>query len=206
MAAKNSDGQILNLWPTGQEGWARNDDHRFLLFNVKSNFIAYVWPWVYFKDKHKSHCSLFFALYLGKWWQHEIKMLHISFFLVKKDGSAKNVNTAKLSKTLKLLWPLNCNTSLTLRGFINLYPSGPPHELNLTEVRSSSLVLLWKTPVYTGRTPVTGFYVDIKEADAPEENWRSVNEQPIPNTYIKVTHSYVFPLTFRFRFSWTLKT
>ncbi|XP_073487525.1 myomesin-1 isoform X2 [Aquarana catesbeiana] len=63
---------------------------------------------------------------------------------------------------------------------------GPPHELNLTEVRSSSLVLLWKTPVYTGRTPVTGFYVDIKEADAPEENWRSVNEQPIPNTYIKV--------------------
>ncbi|XP_040209960.1 myomesin-1 isoform X2 [Rana temporaria] len=63
---------------------------------------------------------------------------------------------------------------------------GPPHELNLTEVRSSSLVLLWKTPVYTGRTPVTGFYVDLKEADAPEESWRSVNEKPIPNTYIKV--------------------
>ncbi|XP_018408912.1 PREDICTED: myomesin-1 [Nanorana parkeri] len=63
---------------------------------------------------------------------------------------------------------------------------GPPHELNLSEVRSSSLVLLWNTPVYTGRTPVTGFYVDVKEADANEENWRSVNEKPTPNTYIKV--------------------
>nr|DBA24388.1 TPA: hypothetical protein GDO54_012054 [Pyxicephalus adspersus] len=63
---------------------------------------------------------------------------------------------------------------------------GPPHELNVIEVRSSSLVLLWKTPVYIGRSPVTGFYVDIKEADATEENWRSVNEKPIPNTYIKV--------------------
>ncbi|XP_068093324.1 myomesin-1 isoform X3 [Hyperolius riggenbachi] len=63
---------------------------------------------------------------------------------------------------------------------------GPPHELTLTEVRSSSLVLLWKTPVYTGRTPVTGFYVDVKEADAPDENWISVNEKLTPNTYLKV--------------------
>ncbi|KAM9308545.1 myomesin-1 [Gastrophryne carolinensis] len=63
---------------------------------------------------------------------------------------------------------------------------GPPHELSFTEVRSSSLVLLWKSPVYTGRTPVTGFYVDIKEEDAPHENWRSVNEKATPNTYIKL--------------------
>ncbi|XP_069813833.1 myomesin-1 isoform X2 [Dendropsophus ebraccatus] len=63
---------------------------------------------------------------------------------------------------------------------------GPPHELTLTEVRSNSMVLLWKTPVYTGRTPVTGFYVDVKEADAPEETWRGVNEKPTPNTYIKI--------------------
>ncbi|KAM4688574.1 myomesin-1 [Discoglossus pictus] len=63
---------------------------------------------------------------------------------------------------------------------------GPPHEVTLTEVRSESLVLLWKSPVYTGRTPVTGFFVDIKEADAAEENWRSVNYDPTPNTYIKV--------------------
>ncbi|CAJ0919508.1 unnamed protein product, partial [Ranitomeya imitator] len=63
---------------------------------------------------------------------------------------------------------------------------GPPHELTLSEVRSSSMVLLWKTPVYTGRTPVTGFYVDIKEANAPEETWKGVNEKPTSNTYIKI--------------------
>ncbi|XP_066435702.1 myomesin-1 [Eleutherodactylus coqui] len=63
---------------------------------------------------------------------------------------------------------------------------GPPHELAITEVRSNSMVLLWRTPVYSGRTPVTGFYVDIKKADDPEEAWRGVNEKPIPNTYIKV--------------------
>ncbi|XP_075441391.1 myomesin-1 isoform X3 [Ascaphus truei] len=63
---------------------------------------------------------------------------------------------------------------------------GPPHELSLSEVRSDSMVLLWKSPVYTGRTPVTGFYVDIKEADAVEEQWRGVNQMPTANRYIKV--------------------
>ncbi|KAM8967470.1 myomesin-1 [Pelodytes ibericus] len=64
---------------------------------------------------------------------------------------------------------------------------GPPHELTVTEVRGSSMVLLWKAPVYSGRSPVTGFYVDIKEADAGEETWRSVNTKPTANTYIKIT-------------------
>lgn len=48
------------------------------------------------------------------------------------------------------------------------------------------MVLLWKTPVYTGRTPVTGFFVDVKAADAPEETWKGVNEKPVSHTYIKV--------------------
>ncbi|XP_053324051.1 myomesin-1 isoform X2 [Spea bombifrons] len=65
---------------------------------------------------------------------------------------------------------------------------GPPHELNVSEVRGDSMVLLWKSPVYTGRTPVTGFYVDIKEADAPEETWRGVNTKPTTNTYMKISN------------------
>ncbi|KAM4705415.1 myomesin-1 isoform 2-T2 [Rhinophrynus dorsalis] len=63
---------------------------------------------------------------------------------------------------------------------------GPPHELTLTEVRSSSMVLLWQPPVYTGRTPVTGYYIDVKEADAGDENWRGVNEKPTEKRYIKI--------------------
>ncbi|CAG5896189.1 unnamed protein product [Menidia menidia] len=54
------------------------------------------------------------------------------------------------------------------------------------EVRNDSLVLLWKPPVYQGRDPVNGFYVDIKEAEAPEEAWRGVNTKPREKTFIKV--------------------
>ncbi|XP_047205759.1 M-protein, striated muscle [Girardinichthys multiradiatus] len=63
---------------------------------------------------------------------------------------------------------------------------GPPHDLQVREVRSDSLVLLWKPPVYQGRDPVNGFYVDIKEGDAPEEAWRGVNTKTAEKTYLKV--------------------
>ncbi|XP_071381721.1 myomesin-1 isoform X2 [Centroberyx affinis] len=74
---------------------------------------------------------------------------------------------------------------------------GPPHDLQITEVRSSSLVLLWKPPVYQGRDKVNGFYVDIKEADAVEEAWRGVNDKATDKTYIKIKalqegETYVF--------------
>ncbi|XP_041670306.1 M-protein, striated muscle isoform X2 [Cheilinus undulatus] len=74
---------------------------------------------------------------------------------------------------------------------------GPPHDLQIREVRSDSLVLLWKPPVYQGRDPVNGFYIDIKEAEAPEEAWRGVNTKATGKTYFKITNlketeSYVF--------------
>uniref|UniRef100_A0A8C0GX48 Myomesin-1 n=1 Tax=Chelonoidis abingdonii TaxID=106734 RepID=A0A8C0GX48_CHEAB len=64
---------------------------------------------------------------------------------------------------------------------------GPPHDLLCTEVRKNSLVLLWKPPVYIGRSPVTGYYVDVKETEATDEHWRSVNEKPIANKFLKVS-------------------
>ncbi|XP_026217682.1 M-protein, striated muscle isoform X3 [Anabas testudineus] len=74
---------------------------------------------------------------------------------------------------------------------------GPPHDLQIRDVRNDSLVLLWKPPVYQGRNPVNGYYVDIKEADAPEEAWRGVNNKATETTYIKIQNlkegeSYVF--------------
>uniref|UniRef100_A0A8D0A7N4 Myomesin-1 n=1 Tax=Sander lucioperca TaxID=283035 RepID=A0A8D0A7N4_SANLU len=63
---------------------------------------------------------------------------------------------------------------------------GPPHDLQVREVRNDSLVLLWKPPVYQGRDPVNGFYIDIKEADAPEEVWRGVNNKATEKTFIKI--------------------
>ncbi|XP_034069843.1 myomesin-1 isoform X2 [Gymnodraco acuticeps] len=63
---------------------------------------------------------------------------------------------------------------------------GPPHDLQVREVRSDSLVLLWKPPVYQGRDPVNGFYIDIKEADAPVEAWKGVNTKATEKTFFKV--------------------
>ncbi|NXW65332.1 MYOM1 protein, partial [Eurystomus gularis] len=74
---------------------------------------------------------------------------------------------------------------------------GPPHDVSCTEVRKDSLVLLWKEPVYTGRSPIAGYYVDMKEKEAKEEHWRSVNEKPLQKKFLKVGGltqgvSYVF--------------
>ncbi|XP_056155262.1 M-protein, striated muscle [Lampris incognitus] len=74
---------------------------------------------------------------------------------------------------------------------------GPPHDLQITEVRSDSMVLLWKPPVYQGRDEVNGFYIDIKEAHAPEEAWRGVNTKATDKKYMKIKNlkeaeTYVF--------------
>lgn len=74
---------------------------------------------------------------------------------------------------------------------------GPPHSVKLSEVRKNSLVLQWKPPVYSGRTPVTGYFVDLKEASAKDDQWRGLNEAAIVNKYLRVQGlkegtSYVF--------------
>ncbi|XP_030908720.2 myomesin-1 isoform X2 [Melopsittacus undulatus] len=74
---------------------------------------------------------------------------------------------------------------------------GPPHDVTCSEVRQDSLVLLWKEPVYTGRSPIVGYYVDMKETEAKEDCWKSVNEKPLQNKYLKIGGlkqgvSYVF--------------
>ncbi len=53
-------------------------------------------------------------------------------------------------------------------------------------MRKDSLVLLWKPPVYQGRDPVNGFYIDIKETEADFEMWRGVNEKATDKTFKKV--------------------
>ncbi|XP_069324319.1 myomesin-1 isoform X2 [Eulemur rufifrons] len=74
---------------------------------------------------------------------------------------------------------------------------GPPQGLKYSEVRKDSLVLHWKPPVHSGRTPVTGYFVDMKEASAKDDQWRGLNKAAIKNIYLKVRGlkegaSYVF--------------
>lgn len=58
--------------------------------------------------------------------------------------------------------------------------------LHVLEVRDTSLVLLWEPPVFSGRTPVNGYYVDLKEASAGEEGWKAVHEKVNRLKYLKV--------------------
>uniref|UniRef100_A0A670IYA9 Myomesin 2 n=1 Tax=Podarcis muralis TaxID=64176 RepID=A0A670IYA9_PODMU len=72
---------------------------------------------------------------------------------------------------------------------------GPPYDLTFCEVRDTSLVILWKAPVYIGSSPVSGYFVDYKEEEG--EEWFTFNEKPTSHRYQKVTElhegrSYVF--------------
>lgn len=62
---------------------------------------------------------------------------------------------------------------------------GPAYDLTVCEVRNTSLVLLWKAPVYEGKSPITGYLVDYKEVD--KEDWITANEKPTAQRYFKVT-------------------
>lgn len=63
---------------------------------------------------------------------------------------------------------------------------GAPVGLHVLEVRDSSVVLLWEPPAFNGRTPVNGYYVDIKEASAGVGCWKAVHEKANKTQYIKV--------------------
>lgn len=80
--------------------------------------------------------------------------------------------------------------------------SGPAYDLTFCEVRDTSLVLLWKPPVYSGSGPITGYFVDYKEEDAGE--WGTVNEAATANRYLKVTLFPPVSPTFPGRGLWSL--
>ncbi|XP_003412010.1 myomesin-2 [Loxodonta africana] len=61
---------------------------------------------------------------------------------------------------------------------------GPAYDLTFCEVRNTSLVMLWKAPVYSGSSPVSGYFVDYKEVGT--EEWITVNEKTTANRYLKV--------------------
>lgn len=63
---------------------------------------------------------------------------------------------------------------------------GAPAGLRVLEVRDASLVLLWEPPAFNGRTPVNGYYVDLKEASAGEDGWKAVHEKVNRVKYLKV--------------------
>ncbi|CAJ1062752.1 myomesin-3 [Xyrichtys novacula] len=63
---------------------------------------------------------------------------------------------------------------------------GCPYDVEVREVRDSSLVLLWAAPLYEGRGPVTGYLLEISQGDQSDE-WTAVTENLISDTHYKVS-------------------
>lgn len=56
-------------------------------------------------------------------------------------------------------------------------------------------MVLWEPPVFEGRSPVNGYYLDIKEASAGEEGWKAVHEKVNKMKYMKVRQMAVVSLS-----------
>uniref|UniRef100_A0A3P8PHZ4 Myomesin 2a n=1 Tax=Astatotilapia calliptera TaxID=8154 RepID=A0A3P8PHZ4_ASTCA len=72
---------------------------------------------------------------------------------------------------------------------------GPAYDLSFSEVRSHSLVILWRAPIYTGASAVTGYFVDMAKKGSSE--FVTVNQEAVSHRYLQVTgleegESYVF--------------
>ena len=63
--------------------------------------------------------------------------------------------------------------------------SGPAYDLTFCEIRDDSMVVEWKTPVYTGAGEITGYFVDyaIKGSDS----WTTANETAVNHRFLKVS-------------------
>uniref|UniRef100_A0A3Q3EVU2 Myomesin 3 n=1 Tax=Labrus bergylta TaxID=56723 RepID=A0A3Q3EVU2_9LABR len=61
-----------------------------------------------------------------------------------------------------------------------------PYDVEVREVRNDSLVLLWAAPLYEGRSPVTGYLLEMSQGDQSDD-WTAVTEKPISDTHYKVS-------------------
>uniref|UniRef100_A0A8C7SV18 Myomesin 2 n=1 Tax=Oncorhynchus mykiss TaxID=8022 RepID=A0A8C7SV18_ONCMY len=73
---------------------------------------------------------------------------------------------------------------------------GPAYDMTFCEIRDDSVLVEWKAPVYTGASPITGYFVDFAKKGSDE--WHCSNEShAVSHRYHKVTGlevgvSYVF--------------
>ncbi|KAM9363432.1 myomesin-2 [Symphorus nematophorus] len=72
---------------------------------------------------------------------------------------------------------------------------GPAYDLSFSEVRSHSLVILWKAPVYTGASAISGYLVEM--AKKGSSDFVTLNQEAVGHRYLQVKgleegETYVF--------------
>ncbi|XP_035635078.2 myomesin-2 isoform X4 [Oncorhynchus keta] len=75
------------------------------------------------------------------------------------------------------------STPLKCEAWTSAVP-GPAYDLAFREVRGDSLVILWKVPVYTGASAVTGYIVEMAKKG---HHYHPLNEEAIGHCYLQVT-------------------
>ncbi|KAF3698802.1 M-protein, striated muscle [Channa argus] len=124
---------------------------------------------------------------VGKWRELNLKALTTTTYKAENlkenvfyEFQVRAVNMAGVSNASVPSAPLEC------KEWTITVPGGPVG-LHVLEVRDTSVVVLWEPPVFDGRTPVNGYYLDVKEASAGEEGWKAVHEKVNKSKYMKVT-------------------
>ncbi|MEJ1274211.1 hypothetical protein NN561_005091 [Cricetulus griseus] len=105
----------------------------------------------------------------------------LGYYLDKREVHHKNWHEVNSSPVKERILTLDL---VELAGLRFSDFSGPAYDLTFCEVRDTSLVMLWKAPVYSGSSPVSGYFVDFKEEDSGE--WKTTSETATPNRYLKV--------------------
>lgn len=68
-------------------------------------------------------------------------------------------------------------------------PLGPAYDISFWEVRDDSLLLQWKAPVYTGASPITGYFLEM--AKKGSSNFVAVNSEAVNHSYLKVMNKFL---------------
>lgn len=84
---------------------------------------------------------------------------------------------------LEFAWEFKKIPTLFKLSFIH---QDAPVGLHVLEIRDTSVVVLWEPPAFNGRTPVNGYYLDVKEASAGEKGWKAAHEKANKMKYMKV--------------------
>ncbi|XP_045906902.1 myomesin 1a (skelemin) isoform X2 [Micropterus dolomieu] len=124
---------------------------------------------------------------VGKW--HEMNHQALTTTSYKAENLKENVfyqfqvramNMAGVSKGSLPSAALECKEwTITV--------ADAPVGLHVLEIRDTSVVVLWEPPAFNGRTPVNGYYLDVKEASAGEKGWKAAHEKANKMKYMKVT-------------------
>uniref|UniRef100_A0A672ZBT1 Myomesin 1a (skelemin) n=1 Tax=Sphaeramia orbicularis TaxID=375764 RepID=A0A672ZBT1_9TELE len=146
----------------------------------------------YFVDYRTVKGSVF-----GKW--HEMNHQAVTSCTYKAENLKENVLYQFQVRAMNMAGVSTASlpsSSLECKEWTITVP-GAPVGLHVLEVRDTSVVVLWEPPVFDGRSPVNGYYLDLKEASTGDEGWKGVHEKVNTKKYIKVTSlkpgtSYVF--------------